>query len=88
MTHFEKNFQNQNNGVYLYKQTKKMTNEQILAEFQRFTQEESKKLTEKFKARVQELKHENKVKRVPPKWGLKPNFSTVITDVTPDGYGN
>lgn len=62
-----------------------MTNEQILSEFQNLAKSEAKKVTEKFEA---ELKTENKVATVAPKWNLKPSFSTVITDVTPEGSGN
>jgi len=65
-----------------------MTNEQILAAFKNLAETEAKKTTQIFEARMQELKSENKVARVAPKWNLKANFSTHITDVTPDGYGN
>lgn len=65
-----------------------MTNEQILAEFTKLANEEATKATAKFEARMQELKSEQKIERVAPKWNLKPSFSTVITDVTPEGYGN
>jgi len=65
-----------------------MTNEQILAEFTKLANEEAAKVTAKFEARMEELKAEKKVERVAPKWNLKPSFQTVITDVTPEGYGN
>jgi hypothetical protein len=65
-----------------------MTNEQILAEFTKLANEEAAKVTAKFEARMQELKSEPKIEIVVPKWNLKPSFSTVITDVTPEGYGN
>jgi hypothetical protein len=65
-----------------------MTNEQIHAEFTKLANEESAKVAAKFEARMQELKSETKIERVAPKWNLKPSFSKVITDVTPEGYGN
>jgi hypothetical protein len=66
-----------------------MTNEEkILAEFTKFTNEEAAKVTAKFEARMQELKAEKKAEIVYPKWNLKPSFTVVITDVTPEGYGN
>ena len=70
------------------KNNKKMTNEQILAEFTKLANEDAAKATAKFEERMQELKSEPKVQRVAQKWNLKPSFSVVITDVTPDGYGN
>ena len=63
-------------------------NEQILAEFTKLANEEKAKADEKFEARMQELKSEPKIERVVPKWNLKQNFTTIITDVTPEGYGN
>jgi hypothetical protein len=65
-----------------------MTNEEILLEFQKFTNEESAKVTARYEARIKELESEIKVQMVAPKWNLKPNFSASITDVTPEGYGN
>jgi len=65
-----------------------MTNEQILAEFKILAEIEAKKVTQIYEARIQELKSENKVTRVAPKLNLKANYSTHITDVTPEGYGN
>ncbi len=65
-----------------------MTNEQIHAEFTKLLNEEQAKVTAIFEARMQELKSEPKVEIVAKKWNLKPNFSTIITDVTPEGYGN
>ena len=65
-----------------------MTNEEILAAFTNLAETEAKKSTQVFEARMQELKSENKVSRVAPKWNLKPSFSTHITDVTPEGYGS
>jgi hypothetical protein len=63
-----------------------MTNEQILAEFTKLANEEAAKVAAKFEARKQELKTEAKTERVAPKWNLKPSY--IMTDVTPDGYGN
>lgn len=65
-----------------------MTNEQLLAEFQQFAAEEAAKAKAKIEARMTELKAEQKVEMALPKWNLKPSFSVVITDVTPEGYGN
>ena len=65
-----------------------MTNEQIIAEFTKLANEETLKATVKFEARMQELKSEKKIEIVTMKWNLKPSFSTVITDATPEGYGN
>jgi hypothetical protein len=62
-----------------------MTNEQILAEFQKYANEEARKVTEKFEARMKELKTEPKTIRTAPKWNLKE--LVIITDVTPEGYG-
>ena len=67
---------------------KTMINEQILAEFTKIANEEKAKADAKFEARMQELKSEPKIERVAPKWNLKQNFTTIITDVTPEGYGN
>ena len=65
-----------------------MTNEQILSEFTKLANEEASKATAIFEERMQELKSEKNIERVVPKWNLKPSFSTVITDVTPEGYAN
>ena len=72
----------------LQEKTENMTNEQILAEFTKLSNQEAAKAKAKFEARIQELKLETKIERVAPKCNLKPSFSTVITDVTPEGYGN
>jgi ElaB/YqjD/DUF883 family membrane-anchored ribosome-binding protein len=65
-----------------------MKKEQILSEFTKLANEEAAKAKSKFEARIKELKSEKKHERVAPKWNLKPSFKTVITDVTPKGYGN
>ena len=65
-----------------------MINEQILAEFTKLANEEKAKADAKFEARMLELKSEPKIERVVPKWNLNQNFTTIITDVTPEGYGN
>jgi hypothetical protein len=62
-----------------------MTNEQILAEFQKIAQNELTQARTQYEVRLEQLSTETKVKRTAPKWNL--NTSVIITDVTPEGYG-
>ena len=80
--------QNKVVDLSIIKHVENMTNEQILSAFKNLAETEAKKTTQIFEARMLELKSENKVARVAPKWNLKPSFSAHITDVTPEGYDN
>jgi hypothetical protein len=63
------------------------TNEKIELELKKLFAEEKEKVTIEFNKKINELKNESKKETEKRVWNLKPNYSCVITDVTPAGYG-